>query len=82
MSENNTISVTVKFFADLRQFGPERSQVQLSKGSTIESVLNKFNVPWKKTNLIIMVNSLPHRTRDLILQNGDIVAVFPLIAGG
>lgn len=82
MSEDITISVTVKFFADLRQFGPERSQIELSNGSTIESILNKFNIPWKKTNLIIMVNTLPHKKRDLMLKDGDIVAIFPLIAGG
>ncbi|MFX0057584.1 MAG: MoaD/ThiS family protein [Candidatus Hodarchaeota archaeon] len=82
MSENEDIFVTVKFFADLLKFGPQKSKERFPKNSTIKSILEKYKISEKKSKLIILVNGKPHITVDYLLNEGDIVAIFPPIAGG
>jgi len=82
MSENQEIIVTIKFFADLLNFGPPKSKEKLPKNSTIKSILDKYKISEKKSKLIILVNGRPHIQEDYVLKNGDIVAIFPPIAGG
>ena len=81
MSENKLIEVTVKFFADLQQLAPELVQEELPEGSKIKELLEKYKIPSEK-KLIIMVNGIPHKDRTTNLNDGDIVAVFPPLAGG
>ncbi len=82
MTKNNSISVTVKLFADLRVYGPDRKVLDLQEGSTIKSILKKYKIPKDDKNLIIMVNGRPHIQSDFVLRDGDTVAIFPIIAGG
>ena len=42
---NNSISVTVKFFATLRQYGPEKEILTIPKDSTVKLLFNKYNIP-------------------------------------
>jgi len=82
IAKNNTISITVKFFADLQKFGPAKSIIDVPEGSTVLSILEKYSVPIEEKNLIIMANGKPHVNSNYVLQDGDIIAIFPLIAGG
>jgi len=82
MTDNNTITVTVKFFMDLIKFGPAKSKKVLPEGSNIISVLKKYKVPIEEKKLIILVNGIPKYNREDILKDGDIIAFFPQIAGG
>ncbi|TFG19646.1 MAG: MoaD/ThiS family protein [Promethearchaeota archaeon] len=82
MTKNNSISVTVKLFADLRIYGPDRTVLALQEGSTIKSILKRYKIPKDDKNLIIMVNGRPHIQSDFVLGDGDTVAIFPIIAGG
>ncbi|MBD3193231.1 MAG: MoaD/ThiS family protein [Candidatus Heimdallarchaeota archaeon] len=76
------ITVTVKFFAGLREFGPKKEEVKLPKNSSIKDVLDKFKVPEEKRNVVLLINSRPHKKIEDTLQNGDVLAIFPPIAGG
>ena len=82
MTKNSLISVTVKLFADLREYGPNKTILEFQEGTTIESIIEKYKIPKDERNLIIMVNGRPHRDKKFILKNRDVVALFPLIAGG
>jgi len=82
MTDNNTITVTLKFFADLRKYGPKKSEVHFPKGISINFVLEKYNVPKEKMKLIILVNGLPRYNREEYLKDGDTIAFFPPLAGG
>ena len=82
MNDKNSISVTVKFFANLRQYGPQKTVLELSEGNTVKFILEKFKIPKEEKNLIIMINGRPHQKASSILENGDILAIFPKIAGG
>ncbi len=82
MTESNTITVTIKFFANLREYGPKKSEELFPKGSIIKTILEKYKIPKEEKNLIIMVNGRPHQKTNRVLANNDIVAVFPPIGGG
>ncbi|MEJ2248112.1 MAG: MoaD/ThiS family protein [Candidatus Lokiarchaeota archaeon] len=75
------ISVLVKFFASLRQYGPRKEKIKLKAGSKIKNILEKYSIP-SQENLVIIVNGHPHKTENYFLNEGDIVAIFPTIAGG
>ncbi|MFX0070310.1 MAG: MoaD/ThiS family protein [Candidatus Hermodarchaeota archaeon] len=82
MVENNKILVTVKLFADFRKFGPDKSNIEFTKGSSITTILENYNIPTEKTKMIILVNGKPIYDRQSVLNDGDTVALFPPLAGG
>ncbi|MHA1730158.1 MAG: MoaD/ThiS family protein [Promethearchaeota archaeon] len=81
MAENN-ISVTVKLYAGLREYGPKKSVINLPKNEPIRSILDRYNIPEEKRRIIILVNGKPHIKQNFIPKNGDIIALFPPIGGG
>ena len=81
MNESNEIIATVKFFATLRNFAPAKKNITLAAGSTVRTILDMFDIS-EKTKLIILINGVPHQTRETKIKNGDIVAIFPPLAGG
>jgi molybdopterin converting factor small subunit len=76
------IRITVKLFSDLRQFGPAISTICLPKNATINSLLDNYRIPREKKDLMIFVNGLPHHKVDDLLNDKDVVAIFPPTAGG
>lgn len=79
------MEVTLKLFSSLREYLPAGSESNSARlgpppGSTIGSALDGLGVPPDKT-LIILRNSV-HADRDDELFDGDVIAVFPPIAGG
>ena len=75
------ISVTIKLFADLTKFGPAKVEENLPDGSSINTIFEKYNIP-KEKKTIILINSKPRYDRNSALKNGDVVALFPPLAGG
>ena len=81
MNNKTNITATVKFFANLRASAPPKKIVSLPIGSTVSTVLDMFTIS-KETKLIILINGSPHKKRETIIKDGDIVAIFPPLAGG
>jgi molybdopterin converting factor small subunit len=81
ISNNNTINITVKLFADLQEYGPAKSILEVPEGSTINTILEKFRIPNEK-KIIILVNRVPRYNKNYILNNDDTIAIFPPLAGG
>ncbi|MFX0076790.1 MAG: MoaD/ThiS family protein [Candidatus Hermodarchaeota archaeon] len=81
MNETKEINATVKFFATLRSLAPAKQSITLLQGSTVKTILDMFNIS-EKTKLIILINGVPHQTRESVIKDGDIVAIFPPLAGG
>jgi len=50
------------------------------KGTTVDDLLDKLSIPPRVTN-IVMINGV-HKDRKTELEEGDVVSVFPPIAGG
>ena len=82
MSENSyMISIIIKLFADLTQFGPAKAEEKLPEGSNINTIFEKYRIP-KEKKTIILVNGIPSYDRNTVLKDGDTVAIFPPLAGG
>ena len=81
MNDKKSITATVKFFANLRSIAPPKKIVSLPLGSTVSTLLDLFTIS-KETKLIILINGTPHQTRKTLIKDGDIVAIFPPLAGG
>ncbi len=79
---NNKISITVKFFAMLREHGPAKETISIPENSTIKLLFKKYQIPWDALKTIIIINGRPHNNLETILNDGDIVSIFPQIAGG
>jgi molybdopterin converting factor small subunit len=82
IKEKNEITVVIKFFADLRQYGPDKEEICLPEGSNVQNILEKYNIPLSKKNIIILINGMPHKEAKDTVQDGDVIAIFPPIAGG
>ena len=79
------MKVEIRLFANLAKLLPPGSQnkratMTVRKGTTVDDLLDKLNIPPRITN-IVMVNGV-HRDREAELNEGDVVSVFPPIAGG
>lgn len=79
---NNSISVTVKFFASLRQYGPDKDVLIIPENSKVRLLFEKYNIPKDERRAIILVNGRPHKDLNTIIKNGDIISIFPPIGGG
>jgi molybdopterin synthase sulfur carrier subunit len=77
---NGSMKVKIKFFASLRQFGPDKQVIEFPEGATVNDVILSLNIP-RTIRLLKIVNG-EHRPADHILQDGDELALFPPIAGG
>jgi molybdopterin converting factor small subunit len=79
------MNVTVKLFATLRDYLPEDSdngacRLSLSEGETVKDVLRRLRVP-EDIKLVLLLNSR-HTDYETELAEGDVLSVFPPIAGG
>jgi molybdopterin converting factor small subunit len=79
------IRVKAKLFATLRDYLPpdvpgSEMVVELEECAKIEEVISRFNIP-DDMELIIMVNSA-HAKKTKVLEDGDVLSLFPPIAGG
>jgi len=79
---NNSISVTVKFFATLRQYGPDKEVLTIPENSKVKLIFDKYNIPKDERRAIILVNGQPHKELKTILKDGDLISIFPPIGGG
>ncbi len=77
-----TISVTVKFFATLRQYGPTKEVLTIPEHSKVKLLFDKYNIPKDERRAIILINGRPHKNLETILKNGDLISIFPPIGGG
>lgn len=79
------VSVTLKLFATFRRYWPSDSQsdartLGVRPGTRVGDVLAGFGVP-TDDSAVILINGRTG-TPEQVLEDGDIVAVFPSMAGG
>jgi molybdopterin converting factor small subunit len=78
------MKVTIKLFATLQAYLADGSKgtniLNLPEGATVQQVLQQLKIPIEIPK-IILINGVQKRIDD-ILAEGDILSVFPPIAGG
>lgn len=82
MNNNKKISVTVKFFATLRDYGPDKEVLTIPENSKVKILFDKYNIPQDARRTVILINGSPHKNVNSVLEDGDIVSIFPPIGGG
>jgi sulfur carrier protein ThiS len=82
--------IVFKLYASLTQYLPSevrasnRLPLDIPPGSTVASVVEPFNLPLKLVHLVL-VNGVyvPRDERTThVLEDGDVLAIWPPIAGG
>jgi molybdopterin converting factor small subunit len=79
------MKVRLKLFATFRRYLPPGTQgsacdLEIPEVAQVSDLLSQFGVP-EKESLMILVNGRDAGP-DRVLQDGDVVAVFPAVAGG
>ena len=79
------MEIEVKLFATLRDYLPKGSgqfscKVEIDSADTVRDVLEKLKIP-EEMPKIILVNGV-HSNLDRVLKFGDVLSVFPPVAGG
>jgi molybdopterin converting factor small subunit len=79
------VIITLKLFATFRRYLPPDSQgpachLEVPVGTPVAEVLNRFEVPTDGAAVILVNGHTAEPTQ--ALQEGDVVAVFPAMAGG
>jgi molybdopterin converting factor small subunit len=82
MSNEKSITITVKFFAGLREYGPKYEIITIAKDCDLNYIIEKYQIPLSKKKIIILINGVPQHNKDFKFKDGDIVAIFPPIVGG
>jgi molybdopterin converting factor small subunit len=72
--------VTVKLFAYFRENRFSIEEQNLPEQTTVGDVVDSLGIDRDETG-VLMLNSR-HCTDDTVLNEGDILAIFPMIGGG
>ena len=88
-ADSDSLNITFKMFASLAEYLPpeaERNIVRISiaAGSSVYDVLDRYRVPRASAHLILIngVYVLPEDRERAIFKDGDVLAVWPPVAGG
>ena len=75
------MQIKVKLFASLRnKVGKKELVLNISDQDKVRTVIKSLNLS-EKDNFITMINGV-HCKLDHNLNNGDVLSIFPMIAGG
>ena len=79
------MGIEVKLFATLRDYLPKGSsrfscKMEVDDHTRIKDILSKLKIP-EEIPKIILINGI-HGKKDQILRDGDVISIFPPVAGG
>jgi sulfur carrier protein ThiS len=85
-----SIGITFKLYAGLTQYLPLEARVgnamplELPDGATVLQAMQPFNLPMKIVKLVLVngVYIAPEDWQTRALQDGDVLAIWPPVAGG
>ena len=84
------IKITFKLYATLTDYLPAQARIgnvldlEVPEGATIEQVTEPFNLPRKLVHLVLVNGHYiaPEQRAAHRLREGDVLAIWPPIAGG
>ncbi len=79
------MEIEVRLFATFRDYLPAGSSTfsfkkVLDKPTTVREIIDELRLPEQIPKIIIINGN--HSTAEYILQNGDVLSIFPPVAGG
>ena len=72
--------VKVRLFAMFREGRFDEKDLELSQGSSLADLMEYLKIP-EKGSKILLINGRPASVKDKLSDN-DVVAMFPVVAGG
>ena len=83
------MQITLKLYATLGKYLPahaarNQADMELPDGATVFDVLSAQNVPMETCHLVLINGryAAPSNARQTVLTDGDVLAVWPPVAGG
>jgi len=79
------MQIEVKLFATLRDYLPKGSgrfscKMEVDDQTQVRDILTRLNIP-EEMPKIILVNGV-HGKKEQVLKEGDVLSIFPPVAGG
>jgi sulfur carrier protein len=79
------MEIEVKLFATLRDYLPKGSgrfscKMEVDDQTQVRQILTRLNIP-EEMPKIILVNGV-HGKKEQVLKEGDVLSIFPPVAGG
>lgn len=79
------MEIEVKLFATLRDYLPKGSgrfscKIEVDDQTQVRQILTRLNIP-EEMPKIILVNGV-HGKKEQVLKEGDVLSIFPPVAGG
>jgi sulfur carrier protein len=80
-----SMEIEVKLFATLRDYLPKGSsrfscKMEVGGSTRVQDILSRLKIP-EEIPKIILINGV-HGKREQILKDGDVLSIFPPVAGG
>ena len=80
-----SMEIEVKLFATLRDYLPKGSgrfscKMDVNVSTRVQEVLSRLKIP-EEMPKIILINGV-HGKKEQILKEGDVLSIFPPVAGG
>ncbi len=80
-----SMEIEVKLFATLRDYLPKGSgrfscRMEIDGQTRVQEILTKLNIP-EEFPKIILINGV-HGKKEQVLKEGDVLSIFPPVAGG
>jgi len=80
-NSGSLVKVNVKLFASIRKFSvKDNLEINIEEGSSVKDLLPKIGIPEDEPVLVILNEYT--RGKETLLQDGDTLCLFPIIAGG
>jgi molybdopterin converting factor small subunit len=84
------MKVEVRMFMNFKKYLPAdsldgKAMISLEEGSTLEDLLKILNIPVNEPKIIVVngiSKGISAKVSDQLLKEGDIVSIFPPVAGG
>jgi sulfur carrier protein ThiS len=84
------MKITFKLYASLTDYLPpavrtaNQMPLELAEGTAVEKVIEPFGLPAKMVHLVLVNGSYvaPEHRLSHVLKDGDVLAIWPPIAGG
>ena len=79
------MEIEVKLFATLRDYLPKGSsqfscKMEVEGSTRVQDILSRLKIP-DEFPKIILINGV-HAKKDQLLKEGDVLSIFPPVAGG
>jgi len=74
------MNIEVRLFASFRDGRWKKKKISYEKGTKIKDVIDSLNIDEEQLG-IVMVNG-SYKKSDTLLKEGDVLSIFPPVAGG